>query len=271
MYSKQQFENLPFKSDIMFGAVLQDLTLAKRVLAVILAEEIPDIEHCEIQKVVQSNVVSHGVRYDVYIKTSDGTKIYDIEMQTTNNDNLPKRSRYYLSASDMECLNRGKTYDDLPRTYIIFICPFDIFGGNKALYKFENYCVEENLPLNDQSYHVFVNTMGTTQRKELYNLMEYINTNIPTDELTSDLNKRLQEVRHDDMLYSTYVHQQQDRLMAEKKARAEGRAEGKAEGKAEGRIDLIKNLLNVGRSIKEIADFFKTDENEINRLLASGV
>ena len=89
--------------------------------------------------------------------------------------------------------------------------------------------------------------------------MEYINTNIPTDELTSDLNKRLQEVRHDDMLYSTYVHQQQDRLMAEKKARAEGR------------IDLIKNLLNVGRSIKEIADFFKTDENEINRLLASGV
>lgn len=264
---KEQFENLPFKNDFMFGAVLQDLTLAKRVLAVILAEEIPDIEHCEIQKVVQSNVVSHGVRYDVYIKTPDGTKIYDIEMQTTNNDNLPKRSRYYLSASDMECLNRGKTYDDLPRTYIIFICPFDIFGGNKALYKFENYCVEENLPLNDQSYHVFVNTMGTTQRKELYNLMEYINTNIPTDELTSDLNKRLQEVRHDDMLYSTYVHQQQDRLMAEKKARAEGRAEGKAEGKAEGRIDLIKNLLNVGRSIKEIADFFKTDESEINSLL----
>ena len=75
MYSKQQFENLPFKSDIMFGAVLQDLTLAKRVLGVILAEEIPDIDHCEIQKVVQSNVVSHGGRYDVYIKTSDGTKI----------------------------------------------------------------------------------------------------------------------------------------------------------------------------------------------------
>jgi predicted transposase YdaD len=63
----------------------------------------------------------------------------------------------------------------------------------------------------------------------------------------------------DDMLYSTYVHQQQERLLAEEKGRAEGRAEG--------RIDLIKNLLNVGRSIKEIADFFKTDESEINSLL----
>ena len=30
----------------------------------------------------------------------------------------------------------------------------------------------------------------------------------------------------DDMLYSTYVHQQQERLLAEEKGRAEGRAEG---------------------------------------------
>lgn len=40
------------------------------------------------------------------------------------------------------------------------------------------------------------------------------------------------------------------------------------EGRAEGRIELVKSLLAVGRSIKEIADFFKTDESEIEGMLA---
>ena len=121
--------------------------------------------------------------------------------------------------------------------------------------------------------------------------MEYINTNIPTDELTSDLNKRLQEVRHDDMLYSTYVHQQQDRLMAEKKARAEGKAEGRAEGKAEGRAEgkaegraegiskAIIMLKNIGAAIDTIVSSLMSQYSlskeeatqKVNEVLASGV
>lgn len=51
---------------------------------------------------------------------------------------------------------------------------------------------------------------------------------------------------------------------------AEGEAKGRAEGEAKGKADIVKNLINVGRSIKEIAEFFKTDEAEIEGLLANG-
>ena len=54
----------------------------------------------------------------------------------------------------------------------------------------------------------------------------------------------------DDMLYSTYVHQQQDRLMAEKKARAEGKAEGRAEGISK----AIIMLKNIGAAIDTIVN-----------------
>ncbi|MBQ8132871.1 MAG: Rpn family recombination-promoting nuclease/putative transposase [Clostridia bacterium] len=54
------------------------------------------------------------------------------------------------------------------------------------------------------------------------------------------------------------------------KGKAEGRAEGKAEGKAEGRSEIVRSLIEIGRSIKEIAEFFKTDEEEIKRLLSHG-
>ena len=49
---------------------------------------------------------------------------------------------------------------------------------------------------------------------------------------------------------------------------ARGRAEGKAEGRAEGRSEIVKSLIAIGRSIKEIAEFFKTDESEIENMLA---
>ncbi len=63
-----------------------------------------------------------------------------------------------------------------------------------------------------------------------------------------------------------------DRILAEgeAKGRIEGVAEGRIEGRIEGRAEIVKNLLDIGRSIKEIAEFFKTDEAEIEGLLAKG-
>ena len=49
---------------------------------------------------------------------------------------------------------------------------------------------------------------------------------------------------------------------------AQGIAKGRAEGEAKGKAELVKNLLAIGRSIKEIAEFFKTDESEIQGLIA---
>ena len=51
--------------------------------------------------------------------------------------------------------------------------------------------------------------------------------------------------------------------------RAEGKAEVRAEGRTEGKNELVKSLLAVGRSIKEIAEFFKTDESEIRAMLVT--
>ena len=260
---RKQYESLQFKDDFMFGAVMRDIHIAKKVLCVILAEEIPDIEYCEIQKVVKNSVASHGVRYDVYIKTPDGTKVYNIEMQTTNHY-LQKRSRYYLSSSDIDFLSEGKPYTGLPQTYIIFICPFDLFGRNKAVYKFENYCVEENIPLCDESYHIFVNTAGTTPRKELQNLMDYINTNIPNDDLTAAIQNKVRETRHDDMLFSTYLHQQQEQLLAE----AKGRAEGRIEGVLKTLVQLVKDgILTLSEAAKR-ADM-TTDDFKLKTGLVS--
>ena len=53
---------------------------------------------------------------------------YRCLMQTTNKYNLVKRMRYYHSAIDVDSLLRGNPYDQLKKSYVIFICNFDLCG-----------------------------------------------------------------------------------------------------------------------------------------------
>ena len=262
MNFRKQFESLNFKDDFMFGAVMSDIGIAKKVLAVILAEEIPDIEHCELQKTVENDFISHGVRYDVYVKTTDGTKVYDIEMQTVNSDDLPKRSRYYQASSDMDFLNKGHMYRDLPENYVIFICEFDLFDKGNAIYKFENYCVEEDVYLSDKTFKLFLNTNGKTPRKELQSLMTYIRDNQPSDHLTSEIQNKVIDARHSGKLYSSYIKEQQNAMLLAEKAKAEGEAKGEAKGKIETMLKNIRNLLNNGFTAEKITELFALSDEE---------
>ena len=50
-------------------------------------------------------------------------------------DNLPKRMRYYQGMIDLNILEKGENYKNLKKSFVIFICTFDLFGlGPKRIY-----------------------------------------------------------------------------------------------------------------------------------------
>ena len=105
---------------------------------------------------MQGSVGSKGVRFDVY--TKDENRIFDIEIQTTTQKNLPKRARYYQSVIDMDNLSHGEKYSQLKDSYVIFLCLFDPFSENLPVYFFENICRgDDKIKLNDGAYKVFFN------------------------------------------------------------------------------------------------------------------
>ncbi len=106
---------------------MQDSELCKELLQRILPDlEIDHIEYPELQKAIKPDVDAKSIRLDVYIRDDKGT-IYDIEMQVTDTKELPKRSRYYQSVIDLQLIDKGQHYKLLKPSYIIFICPFDVF------------------------------------------------------------------------------------------------------------------------------------------------
>ena len=70
--------------------------------------------------------------------------------------------RYYQGMIDLNLIERGADYNDLRKSYIIFICPFDVFEKGLHKYTFENQCIEmPELKLDDETRKIFLCAGGT--------------------------------------------------------------------------------------------------------------
>ena len=83
--------------------------LCKELLELILGIEIKKVELADSQKSVNITYDGKGVRFDVYLEDSENT-VYDIEMQTTLQKDLGKRTRYYQGMIDLNLIEKGRKY-----------------------------------------------------------------------------------------------------------------------------------------------------------------
>ena len=113
-------EKLTITDDFMFGAVMRNPQYCKPLLELVLGVKIRAIAYPEPQKALEERYGSKSVRLDVYVEDERGT-VYDVEIQTTDKKNLPKRTRYYQGMIDLRILERGGDYKALRRSFVIFI------------------------------------------------------------------------------------------------------------------------------------------------------
>ena len=164
---EEQWENLTLANDFIFGWVFHDVELCTEMLKRILPElDIGQIIFINTQKTIKSTVDNYGVRLDIFVQSNSG-KIYNIEIQTTNKKDLAPRSRAYHIIMGSEVMQKNEgipssgKYENMPESYVIFICTFDPFNEGRHIYTFRNTCKEvPGLELNDGGYTIFLNTKG---------------------------------------------------------------------------------------------------------------
>ena len=100
----------------------------------ILKDKIGKIAYLSPQNTAVTGIEAKSVRIALLVKDETG-KSYDIEMQISNEYNIPKRMRYYQAAIDIAFLDRGAHYKVLNDCYIIFIYLFDAIGLSEAAIK----------------------------------------------------------------------------------------------------------------------------------------
>lgn len=251
------WDELTISDNFIFQAVMNNSQICKEFLEKLLGISIRKINYVEPEKIFDVGIKSKGIRLDVYAEDENQT-IYDIEMQTTNtpHDSLVNRTRYYQSLMVANMINKGQDYQDLKKTFIIFVCTFDPFKENRKVYTFKNLCLESrNLELGDGSTIIFLNAKGINGKpqNDIKNFLNFINGEPAKGKFTQKIALMVDEVKRNDRLkvgyMSWYAEEMRIRRLARIEGKAEGKIEGKAEGKAEGIAEMIKNFLSVGTPI----------------------
>lgn len=246
----QKWEEATLATNFIFCKIMEsEPELCKHLLEILLHIEIDHLEPPQAERTFKESIDSKSVRFDVY--TKDSSRIFDLEIQTINKKNLPKRARYYQSLLDMSNLNEGVNYKKLKDSYIIFICLHDMFGKKQPVYTFENICLENpEVKLNDGTHKVFFNAKNSdiieSEDEKLF--FEFLKSGIANDDFTNTLKakvslaKKNMEWRNQYMTWQQMIDDEKD------DAREEGLAEGREQGLAEGRERGLAEGREQGRT-----------------------
>lgn len=251
MAERKRLQDLTIKNNFMFGAVMCDENNCKGFLERVL--QFP-IARVEISK--EKSIVYHpeykGIRLDVYAKDEQGTH-YDIEMQAIQKTAIEKRCRYYHSQMDMESLFSGEEYENLPNSYVIFICDFDPFGEKKYCYTFENVCIEnKELVLKDGCKSIFLSTKGENASEvspALVNFLHFVKADLVEseadfqDEFVTELQKYIKHIKGS--------REMGERFMLFEELLKDEREEGRREALTYTLISLLEEKGIVPETIQE--------------------
>lgn len=244
---EQLWENLKISNDFMFAKVMRNPELCKGMIERLLDITIDHIEYLEEQKTIDIAKDSKSVRLDVFLN-DDKNSLYNVEIQTSTNRNLPKRTRYYSGMIDLNAIEKGTDYSELPQSFVIFLCTFDIFGKGQWRYTFENMCRENpKLVLNDGTYKIFFNTKGIrgSISEDTKNILKFIEDNTTEDDFTEKLAREVQKIKENKEWQVEYM----TLLMREREKYKEGKADGIIEFALELNYDDDKILFMLQKKL----------------------
>ena len=262
----EKYENISFTNNFAFCKVMQNEEICREVIETLLHIKVGRLEYKSFEKDLKLEIDKRGIRLDVYI--ADSNRVFDLEMQTTNQKNLGCRMRYYQSLIDAELLDKGANFNDLKESNIIFFCTFDPFRKGLPQYTFCNSCEElPDLKLSDKCKKIAYNVdaFEKVDDEKIRKLLEFISTGKSETPLTNKICKELKRVQGNEEWraeYMTWEMLKQDTYDSGFSAGEEhgiaideklGEERGISLGAYQKAVETAKNALSMKLTLEQIA------------------
>ncbi|WP_024466619.1 Rpn family recombination-promoting nuclease/putative transposase [Treponema pedis] len=270
------FEELTIVDDFIFYHVMQEPSVCKDLINIVLCNKISTVTEIGYQKVIADAGNAKGIRLDVWAKDEKGN-IYDIEMQAIDKKDLARRMRYYQSAIDLGSLEKGKLYNDLTDSFIIFFCPFDYLNRGLPIYTFKTVCTESpDILLEDGINKIIVNSKASEKAgtAELKAFLEYMNGKTSKTVFTKKLDNLIKEIKQNEARRKEYMRMisilDEAKYYAIKEGHEQGMAQGIAQGITQGKMEGLRQtaklMKNNNYDISEIVKLTGLSQAEIEAL-----
>lgn len=255
----------PIDDTFMRNLFRNSIETAQIVLRILL--NVPDLSVTFLNTQVDLKRItgSRGLCLDVLATDSAGRK-YDIEVQRESSDASPLRSRYHASAMDVENLQQGMDFDELPDTYVIFITEKDYFRLNQPVYKIQRIILNSGKPFDDGSYILYVNGEYRDD-SDIGRLMHDSCCSNPEDMLIPELAARTKYLKTNEKEIILMCKQMEE---IKREGFKEGESFGFATGIYQRNMELAVKMLNEGNSIEKIASFLDASIEQVNKWISEG-
>ncbi len=255
----KDWDELTIQDNFLFQKVMQNKRICKYLIEKILHISIKEITFPDAEKNISIRYDSKSIRLDVYVEDDSG-RVFDIEMQCTNSNDqhLPKRTRYYQGMIDMGLLEKGGDYDKLNPAFIIFICTFDPFKKGLPLYTFRNRCIEDDgLELQDETTKIFLNSKGHSGNidPDIASFLRYVDGKAAEGSFTKTVEQEVLRVKKHDETRREYMTLAMEIRRRENMAREEERRE------------IILNMASIQMPVELMAQLANTTPDFVESTL----
>ncbi len=232
------------------------------MLRIILNKPDLVITECRIQKDMKRLAGARSICLDAYGSDPFGRK-YDVEVQRGDKGADPHRARFYSSSLDIENLDAGQSFDELPETFTVFITERDFYGMGAPIYRIERINITTGKLFGDGEHIIFVNGeyRGDSDIGKL--MHDFSCTN--ADDMYFDL-----------MAERTRYLKENPKGVSEmckiiEKIREEERVDAFQAGRQDRDKELVLHMLSLGESMERIAALLGRSLEEIKKLQAEAL
>ena len=189
---EQILKNLTIMSDMFMRNVFRKTECTEYVLQVIMKKEGLKVLEQFLQKDFK-NLQGRSAIMDCVATDTDGN-YFNVEIQQANEGASPKRARYHSGLMDMNILNLGQDFDELPESYVIFITVCDSLGYGLPIYHIDREIRENSRNFPDGSHIVYVNS-SKQENTELGRLMHDFHCKSADEMYSQVLAERVRELK----------------------------------------------------------------------------
>ena len=297
---RRKLEELNLLDDFLFHAMLAypdtGEAFIRKLLETLFDRKFPHLKIRAQESFAGVNTDFRGARLDVYIEEDGSAQIngdeiptvYDVEPDHNHKNAeikaFPKRARFYHAMIDRRSLKAGEHFGKMKKVYVIFICDYDPFGYDRALYTIKNRCLEEpTMPYEDDAETWVLYTRGkkgniSESLRQLLSYMENTNQNNAINEDLRDIQQMVDQVKrdgevslrymkwfeHDQMMYEQGRKEEQENTERERKIADQERKNAEQEKKraeaAEQFAKAAKQEVKIAEQEKKLTKHLLSDQ-----------
>ena len=260
---------LTMMSDVFMRNVLKDRACTEYILRTILEDGGLRVLEQVIQKDYK-NLQGRSAILDCVAADSRGRQI-NIEVQQKTEGASPQRARYHSGLLDMNTLNPGQRFEELPESCVIFITLGDGLGYGCPIYHIKRKISDVFQVFRDGSFIIYVDSKNQ-EDTPLGRLMHDFHCSRASEMQSGILAKRVRELKETEEGAKTMC-EEMDRIFREGRRLGEkhGEKRGERRGEMKSKRETAARLAKRGMTVPEIAELVGANTQLVQKWLENRI